>query len=192
MSGKRSEEKKKRAAYHESGHVVMNLLLGLPFEAVSIKHSQKDCYEYVNGQKKPITQIITIGVTWPDNRTESVNKNMLAGVLDLREALSSMGGLQAEAIFVSTIDEDAKMGAQNDIQSICACCRAAVSPGVPVENWKPTIMENSILQGVALQVVDILGQNWAGLEAVASELLKRNRLSYSDAKAIFIKNNSGD
>ena len=165
--------------------MVMNLLLGLPFEAVSIKKIQQERYKYSNGQKIPLTYLVTEGVTWPKNRTESVNKNIMTGILDLREALASMAGPQAEAISVGKIDKDAQFGAQTDIQFIAACCRAAVAPGEPIADWKPTIMEEQILQAVALQAVDLLMQNWAGVESVANALFERKSLTYSEAEALF-------
>ena len=187
MRKKAADEKSKRIAFHEAGHVVMNLLLGLPFEAVSVEYSQENVYEVNNGQKTPVVQIFTKGVTWSEKRTKSVNKNILAGVLDLREALSSMAGPQAEAMIVNKIDEDTLLGAQNDIQSIAACCRAAVAPDEPIENWKSTIMESQILQAVALQALEILNQNWASVDAVANALLERKSLTYSEAKTLIKK-----
>jgi protoporphyrinogen oxidase len=51
---KKTEELRERNAYHEAGHVVMDLLLMLTFEAVSVKRVERPNYLYKNGQTLPI------------------------------------------------------------------------------------------------------------------------------------------
>ena len=184
---KRPKGKRDRIAYHESGHVVINLLMGLPFDEVSIDNYQKDVYQDIDGQREKLIYVLTKGVTWPKTRTESVNKNALAGNLDLREVLSSMAGPEAETMFVGKIDDEAQLGAKSDFQTIMVCCRAAVSLGRPIADWKPTIMEEKIVRAVALQARDILEKNWGRVEVIANALIERKKLTYLEAESLFIK-----
>jgi ATP-dependent Zn protease len=186
--GKKSEQLKERVAYHEAGHAVMNILLMLPFNMVSIRNIEKKAFQIENGQKVPVIQICTEGVTFPEKRVKSANEDIIAGKLDLREAISNMAGPEAEKIFIGGIDEAAQFGAKNDIQTICVCCRAAISQGKSKESLIVSTMEQSILNGVAMQTNELLKKNWTKVEAVASALNVKRRLSEEDVRQIIIEN----
>jgi hypothetical protein len=188
---KSSEKRKERAAYHEAGHAVLDILMGLPFTEVSLRTMQKDMKQAINGKMEDVIHIVTTGVVWPMERTESANAGAFDGKLDLREAVCSMAGPVAEAMFVGDIDDTAKFGAQNDVNGIQAVCRAAISPGLPFEKWKESVMEEHIVKAAHLQAFEILQEHWECIEAVAQALLKHRSLTYEQAKAIVDRKKGG-
>jgi hypothetical protein len=181
---KKTEEMRERYAYHEAGHAVMDLLLMLPFNAVSVKRVERPNYLYKNGQKLPINDMVIEGVNWTKERRESINKNVFTGILDLREALNCMAGPEAEAIFIGEIDDSVRHGATIDMEKITISCRAAISRGQPPENWKVSLMGEGIIKSIALQARDLLERNWVSVVAVADALLKYRYLSYEKVKSL--------
>jgi hypothetical protein len=175
---------RRRAAFHEAGHAVANVILGLPFEAVSIREKRDQGTMLKNGQEVSVELIYTEGLIWSPQWTDSVNKELEAGKLDLREAISAMAGPQAEAMLIGEIDEEVRKAADLDMNGIAACCRIAVSPGVPLDRLPRSVMEDDILQALAKQAKELLREKWTAVEAVANELLKRDYLPYSEAIAL--------
>jgi hypothetical protein len=178
-------KKIKRAAYHEAGHAVANLIFGLPFQSISLKQEQKPGYLIEDGQKVDATFIYTIGIVFPEERNDSVNKTLMAGILDIKEALSSMAGPVAERIFVGKIDDQAQTGARNDVQVIAACCRAALSGSDNPEEWqKLPEMENLMVASIAAGADHLLRDNWISVKAIAEILIEKKELGYMEASRI--------
>ncbi|MCX7003947.1 MAG: hypothetical protein NTV22_11840, partial [bacterium] len=63
----------KRTVYHEAGHAVMDVLLGLPFVKVSIEMKQKEGYQVEQGRAQRMTYYYTDGVVWNAAHTDAVN-----------------------------------------------------------------------------------------------------------------------
>jgi hypothetical protein len=171
-----------RIAYHEAGHAVIDVLLLLPFNAVSLETVSKESFRIKNSKKEPVTELFTEGITWPEERKESINKDIKVGNLNLREMIAAMAGPEAEKMFIGEIDDEARLGVERDVQGILACCRAAISPGVSIENWKDSVMEEYILRGIAMQANELLKDNWSSVQSVAGSLLKCKRLTHSEVK----------
>lgn len=164
--------------------MVVDILLGLSFDAVSLREKQQAAFEVKDGRKTPVVHIYTEGVVWSEERTESVNKDIFEGKLDLREAIASMAGPTAEAMLVGKIDEIARLGAQSDVQGISGCCRAAISPGQPIENWTNSAMEHDIVGAVSVQALELLKENWTSVETVANALMKYTYLTEEEARKL--------
>lgn len=181
---KNTEAHKKRSAYHEAGHVVADILLGLSFKAVSLRMKEQSKVEIKDGKEQPVIHVYTEGVVWSEERTESVNKDIFDGKLDLREAIADMAGPVAESMLVGKIDDMARLGARDDVQGIMGCCRAALSPGQPIENWTASAMEDDIARAVGAQALELLNENWANVEAVANALMKYRYLTEEEARKL--------
>lgn len=188
---KRSEKERERIAYHEAGHAVMDILMALPFDEVSLRMEKREYVEIKNGKEETVTHAVTIGVTWPEHRRESENADLEIGKLDLRAAICSMAGPQAEAMFIGEVDDEANMAAATDMNGIVACCRVAISPGEPPEKWRESTMEGSLINALAEQAEEILKQNWPCVEAVAEALIKHRSLTYDEVKAIVDRKKGG-
>lgn len=182
--GTEGADLREREAYHEAGHAVARVLLGLPFVAVSIERKTKRGFHVENGRKIPVEYILTEGISWADDYTEAVNADLRAGKLDLREAVAAMAGPSAEAQLVGCIDETAQQGAQNDMQQIGAACRAAMASGKPPEHWTPTEMEGDFIRAAAGEAAALLGVHWPKVEALAAALLQHRRLTREQAARI--------
>jgi hypothetical protein len=174
----------RRVAFHEAGHAVADLLLGLSFNAVSIMPECTMIKTSQNGREIPIEKICPVGVSLPQERKDKNTRELGAGILDLREAISTMAGPQAEAISVGEIDKETNEGAKIDMAYIMMCCRAAIFPGIPWEQRPPCAMELDIIRILSEQAQILLRENWAAVEAVAGALLKRQCLSYSEVEAL--------
>ena len=186
--GKNTEMRRQRKAYHEAGHAVASVLLKLPLESVSLREKQEIYHDIKDGEKVPYIYIYTEGIRWTEERQKLLNEELMNAKLDLREAISSMAGPEAERKLIGGIvDEEARFGARNDRQAIFAPCRAAISPGLPVENWKVSVMEEKIISAMAMQANALLTENWACVEAVAEALIKYRSLTYDEAEKIINK-----
>jgi hypothetical protein len=160
----------------------MDILLLKKFDVVSLRTISREAFEMGNGKQQPVIQLFTEGTSWSEERTESVNEDIRAGKLDLREMITCMAGPEAEKILIGKIDDEAWLGAEGDVQGIVACCRAAISPGVQIENWRDSVMEEFIVAGVAMQANELLMDNWPSVRAVAYALLEREYLSFSEVE----------
>ena len=190
------EDSKRRAAYHEAGHAVMSLILGLPFQSVSIKTVQLRG-EIIEGDKKTDANFtICEGLTHDEENNKAANKAVMDGILDIREALTSMAGPLAEIIFIGKIDNRAKEGASIDVQRIIDCCRAAINedPDGEAKNTIPQ-MEQHLVSAIDAGAESLMREYWSIVEAVAKGLLEKKELKYeevskiAEAKGLFKKRN---
>ncbi|HQO64715.1 MAG TPA: hypothetical protein PK528_13985 [Syntrophorhabdus sp.] len=179
--GKNSERLRERKAYHEAGHVVTFILLMLPFESVSLREKREDKFDIKNGEKVPVTHTYTEGIVWSEEKTKSLNEEVIRGKLDLREAIASVAGPEAEKIFIGGIDDEAQFGAKSDMQAIIVPCRAAISQGLPIENWKVSVMEAPIFNALAKEANILLEENWKCVVAVADALIKYRSLTFDES-----------
>lgn len=183
--GKNTERRRERKAYHEAGHVVASILLKLSFESVSLREKQEIWYDLKDGEKVPCTHIYTEGITWTEERLKLLNEDQMNAKLDLREAIATMAGPEAEKKYIGgSVDEEARFGANLDLQAIFAPCRAAISPGLPVEQWKISVMEQKMVNALAMQANALLTENWACVEAIADALIKYRSLTYDETEKI--------
>ena len=178
------QEGQRRIAFHEAGHAVADVLLCLPFESVSIRQMHHSSTWSKEGKEVIIEGVCSEGLTLPQERTDRLIRELNAGKLDLRDAISTMAGPQAEAMLVGEIDQEGNEAACLDMNSIAVCCRIAAAPGVPFEQVPPCAMESTIIKGLAIQAEKLLQENWAAVKVVANELLKRECLTYSEVGAI--------
>jgi ATP-dependent Zn protease len=175
----------RRAAYHEAGHAVINLLYGLPFQIISLKTEEKLAYQIENGQKVAVMLTYTKGIVFPDERLYSVNKALMSGILDIKEALSLMAGPVAEIIFLGKYDDQAKIGAREDLQAIACCCRAAMSGSNRPEDWKELPeMEKFMISAITTGANRLLKDNWTSVKAIAEILIEKKELGYTEASRI--------
>ena len=175
---------REREAYHEAGHAVAYVLLDIPLLAVSMEEKTRAGFRIENGRKVPVTAIYIEGVSWPAGHMETMNSDVLAGKLRLREAVAAMAGPKAEAQYVGCIDQAAVQGAQDDMQQIVLSCRAALAPGKPVERWKETQMETPILDAVTTEAGHLVEAHWSTIVTVASKLLERGKLTRDEVTQI--------
>ncbi len=178
---------KKRITFHEAGHVIADIILGLPFEAVSVETKRVHREHFEDGRMVDYLYKETEGVVMGAERLDKTNADIRAGKLDLREAISCMAGPQAEAKIVGEVDDEVIQGATTDIQGITACCRIAAYPDMPIESCPPSEMEDLICDAVAEQAKILLQENWTAVEAVANALNDRKKLSYAEVQAIVNK-----
>lgn len=179
-----------RAAHHEAGHAVVDILFGLPFESISMEVKQKPGVQFENGKEIDVTLIYTEGIVWPKERTDMVNKNLLAGVLDLREAIASMAGPVAEKIYVGKPDEKLQTSAEMDITPIMACCRAAISGSGDPGDWKEIRdMEVPIVNAIAAGAEQVVRMHWNVIRAVAKAIQQQQNMDYEEVLQI-VKNRS--
>jgi ATP-dependent Zn protease len=175
----------RRAAYHEAGHAVINLIYGLPFRIVSLKTETESSFQIEKGKKVAVLLTYTIGTVFPEERLYSINKTLMSGILDIKEALSLMGGPVAEIIFWGKYDDEARIGARQDIQAIAGCCRAAMSGSSKPEEWKELPdMEQSMITAITVGANRLLKDNWTSVEAIAEILIEKKELDYREASRI--------
>lgn len=173
-----------RIAYHEAGHAVVSLHLKLPFTAVSLRTLEIPMNTFKNGQIVNEIHIVTEGIIWPNERKEKASKDALAGLLDLREAVVSMAGPICEVMIVGTRDQKATLAAQGDLKGIMISCRAAMYPGKPSQEWESVKMEDDLINAVTTQAADLLTEKWDSVVAVATLLLEKEYLKYSEVVEI--------
>lgn len=82
-------------------------------------------------------------------REEKNKMEIEAGKLDLREAISTMAGPQAEAMFIGEIDKETNEAALLDMNTIVMCCRVAAAPGISIEQVPTRIMESTIVNALS-------------------------------------------
>ena len=175
----------RRAAYHEAGHAVINLMYGLPFKIVSLKTETEPSFQIEKGKRVTVLLTYTIGTVFSDERLYSLNKALMSGILDIKEALSLMGGAVAEIILLGKYDDQVRIGAREDLQGIACCCRAAMSGSGKPEDWKEfPDMEQSMITAITIGANHLLKENWTCVEAIAEILMKKKELNYAEASSI--------
>ena len=183
MSDKLTE--RRRVAYHEAGHAVINLIYGLPFQTISLDTEEKLAYQIENGKRVAVMLTYTKGIVFSEERLYSLNKALVSGILDIKEALSLMGGPVAEIIFLGKCDDQAKIGAREDMQAIACCCRAAMSGSDKPEDWKEfPDMEQAMVTAITNGANCLLKDNWTIVGAIAEILIKKKELGYNEASKI--------
>lgn len=185
--GKNAETRRERAAYHEAGHAVMSILLMIPFKAVSLRQKEEERFEIRNGERVRCIYKYGEGVILSEELIKSINEDLYAGKLDLREGLILIAGPEAEKKLIGGIDEQANFAAKMDMQALMSCCRAAISPGLAIEGWKTSIMEGPLINALAKQAEAMLEENWTCVEAVADALIKYRSLTYDEIERIMDK-----
>jgi len=175
----------RRTAYHEAGHAVVNLIYGLPFQTISLKTEQRLAYQIEDGRKVSVMLTYSIGIVFPEARLDLVNKTLMAGILDIKEALSLLGGPVAEHMFVGKNDGQTQVGARQDVQAIACCCRAAMSASSRLEDWKEfPQMEDYMLAAIAAGAESLIKENWASVKAIAESLIEKEELDYPEISKI--------
>ena len=173
-----------RVAYHEAGHVIASILLGVEFDYVSTEVKTKKGHFFENGEKVEIEASYTEGIVWSDSRRKELNQQVMSGILDIREAIVAMAGPLAESVLVGKVDEEVKNGATDDEQLIRAACRSAYAHGKPIEEWKPTTLEARLGEAFWQEATILVKRNWRAVEDVARALLDRERLTRQEAEVI--------
>jgi hypothetical protein len=176
----------KSITYHEAGHAVADIILGVPFDAVSVETKRMSQTHYRDGVPVVMTQRYQDGVSWPKEYSAAVNADLDAGKLDLKLSLAYMAGPQAQAMVVGKMTEEVAYGATLDKWPIIDCCRMALAPkGTTAQQLQtPSVMEGPILDALAKQAEELLKANWDKVAAVADALNERKRLTYAEVKAI--------
>ena len=174
-----------RVAYHEAGHAVVALIYGLPFHGVSLAKKQEVAYQFEGGKKIPYLMFYTAGIDFPKERLASLNEELVAGILDIKEALALMAGPVAEHQFVGKMDEEVAIGRRSDVQGITGCCRAAVSGSGDFSKWEPLPeMEEHMVLAISLGAYVLIKENWASVKAIAERLHSKKELDYAGALKI--------
>ena len=183
MPKKTSE--KWRAAYHEAGHAVLNLIYGMPFQGISLTMKEEVTYQFEGGKRIPYLMLYTVGIEFSEERLASINREVAAGILDLKEAVTLMAGPVAEHQFVGSSDEAMERGRRFDVQAITACCRAAVSGSDDPSKWAGLLeMEQHMLLAMSLGAYVLIKENWASVKAIAETLHAKKELDYAEALKI--------
>jgi len=171
-----------RIAYHEAGHAVIGVCLGVPFEAVSMKEKRSKGVKLENGQRVPFYYFE--GLIRSQEQHDIINGDVYAGKLDLRQAIVATAGPLAEMKFLGIADREAILAFNFDTHGISACCKFAVAPSGQIEKLPKSIMEEHVFQALRLQTDMLLQKKWMSIKAVANELLKQKCLSYSEITKI--------
>lgn len=154
---------KKGNAYHQAGHAVVSLLLGLPFKYVSAEAKSDLVVE--NGCARSVGYIEGL-VIGPQRKTAIREIRGKQGLLDLREALSAVAGPKAEEMargagFVrSPVPEP-------DYEDVACACRSALA-GTEVTTGGG--LESGMVAALKAQAETLLCKHWDGVEAVAAAL----------------------
>lgn len=175
-----------RVAYHEAGHVVANLIYELPFQTVSMAKKTEVAYQFEGGKKVPRLMAFTVGIDFPRERLESLNNELMAGILDIKEAVTLMAGPIAEhRLMGGKVDDEWYLGRSSDVQGITACCRAAVSGSGDPGKWEPLPeMEEHMVLAISYGAYLLVKENWASVKAIAEKLHSTKELDYAGALKI--------
>jgi hypothetical protein len=174
----------RHTAFHEAGHVVADIILGVPFEYVSLKKQREEVMVIKEDEKISTYGIFNEGVVSSKEYSEKIKKEMYEGKLDLKLGIAIMAGPEAESIFIGEKNQIVIEGACLDIQQIAIHCRFALHSDIPWKEFPPSKMEDYFIEGLGTQAFELLNKNWAAVETVVNELLKRECLSYSEVKTL--------
>ena len=183
---KEDTTEEERAAFHEAGHAVANLVYGLPFETISLSREKNVAPQFADGKKAGVLTY-TIGITIPEERFDSINKKMMAGVLDVKEAMTWLAGPFTEYGVVGEFYDQAEgeMWQREEFRAITGCCRAAMNGGSDPEKWEGFAeMERELVAAIAAGAQHLIKENWASIQAVAHRLIEKRELDYAEAAQI--------
>lgn len=182
----REKFEQRRLAVHEAGHAVMHLILGIPFEKVSLHGEKMSGYVIRDGQKVSATAITGGGVFTDPTRIDEIDRATLNGILHMREALISMAGPVAEEMLIGKIDDQLRCGSMIDMGAIVMCCRAALNQSSRQETWSSIQeMEAKLVDAFAIGAKNLLRGHLKSLKAVTEALLMKGTLTYSEASETF-------
>lgn len=167
----------KRVTYHEAGHAVANVLLGLPFKEVAVESEKK----LLLMLGRIMRWDFTVGVVFEEERKMKLRVCFEHGVLDMREGVSFVAGPKAEEMLLGKTDEEWSTGSAADFNGIREVCRVAVTADSQTGKCE---MEDGIVAALCSQAEVLLRKNWAAVEAVANELNRRRRLSFKEVVRI--------
>jgi hypothetical protein len=178
---------KKRVAIHEAGHTVMHLLVGQSFEKVTLAKDKISISGIGDGEKVDATATTGGGVYVEDQKTiEAQDKEVLSGILNIKDGLVSMAGPVAEALFVGKIDNETEAASAYDLGRIKMCCRAAINNGISdFGKWKGMYeMETAMVNAFSLGAQELLKKHWNCVNAISDTLIERETLSYVEVLEI--------
>ena len=170
----------KRVTFHEAGHAVVNVLLGLPFKEVTVELKKRPVIH--NGAVRLLRY--TDGIVFGEERKLASRQKRMEGIVDLREALSYLAGPKAEEMVVGKFDDECRQGAVSDFGFVVECCRNSLSTQILSILPEPETLEDGIISVVSGQAGKLLKANWSSVEAVANELNRRKRLSFKEVVRI--------
>lgn len=165
-----------------------SLVYGLPFQSISLSREKNMAPQFADG-RKPGVLTYTIGITIPEERFDSINQKMMAGVLDVKEAMTWLAGPFSEYGFVGELYDQDDMWEREEVRAIRACCRAAMSGSSDPEKWQGFAeMERELIVAIGAGAQHLLKGNWESIKAVAHRLLEKQELDYAEAAKIAEEN----
>ena len=159
MEGKEPDLQRKRAAYHEAGHVIADLILGHRFRFVTIKPGEPD-------EKDRAVHGITRG------RAKDLAVIQLAGIA----ASAKMTGCDPfENPDLSDDDRDDIATAETFIDNWVAFLRST---------YGEAAYREQIREETEHRTRELVDRNWNAIEVVAEALQKKETLSFDEVTRI--------
>lgn len=162
-----------RAAYHEAGHAVVNVVLGVRFERVSMQLKQ-----LVMGDGTEITY--TDGIVELQGRRKARECQRTQGLLDLAWAVSAMAGEAAEAIHVGEFDDECDRAAGSDRIHVIEVVRESI---VRKCDGGEHLLAG-LLNGCSAEAVRIVKRHWLAIAEVARQLGTLGMLGFGEVARI--------
>ena len=159
-----SRKKRKGAAYHEAGHAVISVALGIPFKEVSL--TMKEVPATMNG--RPGTGRYIDGVVFHEEDSQRWAAERERGILDDNHLLSMMAGGTAEVSAVGDRKE-ALRGADLDLATICQATRDEKTA-------------RAMAADAVHRVFPLIQEHWNEIVVVAESLLKEKTLTEDQVK----------
>lgn len=181
----------KRVTYHEAGHGVVSVILGSPFEYVSVESEKVVRYTYENGKKTPITFLQIKGIVVSEELDKKYTDLLNTGLMDIRHCIGTMAGVAAEGMLIGEMDDEVRAGGRMDTQAIAAICRISLRPNMSIkeacEHPLDGEIENDIGKAFLMEAIRILEDHWDAVEEVARVLNDKKKLTYDEVKKIVDK-----
>jgi len=160
---------KRGVAYHEAGHAVVDILLGIPFKEVSLCIDQKRVH-LADGTSA--IAVYFIGVVPDEEYQRREIEKREKGILDDNSLLSTMAGPAAEMLAGGTNEDGA--GAELDLLPIAHALRVSTGDDRVLD----------MASDAMVRVAPLLQDHWGAVEAVAAALLKKKTLTMAEAQSI--------